>query len=201
MIAAIIPAAGSSERMGEPKALLTYRGATFLETILQACRALGLTRRIVVLGPDRDLILRNTDLSGETVVRNPDPASGPLRSVQLAIRQILDHPVEAVLVWHVDRPHVSIATAQALIDRFRDRGPGIVVPAYEGRRGHPVLFARAVFEELLAAPPAIGARPVVRADPDRVATVPVNDPAVCEDIDTPEDYATLLRQVDPRPPG
>ncbi len=133
-------------------------------------------------------------------MENADPTSGPLRSVQLALRQILDHPVEAVLVWHVDRPHVGIATAQALIDRFREGGASIVVPAYHGKRGHPVLFARAVFEELLAVPPANGARQVVRADPARVATVPVSDQAVCEDIDTPEDYAALLRQVDPRPP-
>ncbi|MDH3290300.1 MAG: nucleotidyltransferase family protein [Gemmatimonadota bacterium] len=199
MIAAIIPAAGRSQRMGEPKALLPYRGATFLETILQACRALGLNRRIVVLGRDKDQIARAMDLSGETVLLNPDPASGPLRSVQLAIRQILDHPVEAALVWHVDRPHVGIATAQAMIDRFREGGAAIVVPAYSGKRGHPVLFARAVFEELLTTPASHGARRVVRADPGRVATAPVNDRAVCEDIDTPEDYATLLRQVDPRP--
>lgn len=200
MIAAIIPAAGSSERMGEPKALLTYRGTTFLETILQACRALGLKRRIVVLGPDGDRILQGADLSGETVVYNPDPASGPLQSVQLAIRQILDHPVEAVLVWHVDRPHVGIATVQALIDRFLDGGPAIVAPVFSGKRGHPVLFGRTVFRELLSVPPANGARQVVRADAARVATVPVNDPAVCEDIDTPDDYAALLRQVDPHPP-
>jgi CTP:molybdopterin cytidylyltransferase MocA len=185
--------------MGEAKALLPYRGATFLETILQACRALGLNRRIVVLGPDTDQIAQALDLSGETVLLNPDPASGPLRSVQLAIRQILDHPVEAALVWHVDRPHVSIATAQALVDRFREGGAAIVVPAYSGKRGHPVLFARAVFGELLTTPVRKGAREVVHADPERVATVSVTDQAVCEDIDTPEDYATLLRQVDPPP--
>lgn len=199
MIAAIIPAAGSSERMGEPKALLSYRGTTFLETILQACSALSLKRRIVVLGSDADRIVQAVDLSGETVLINPDPASGPLRSVQLAIRQVLDHPVEAVLVWHVDRPHVGIATAEALIDRFREGAAGIVVPVYSGRRGHPVLFARAVFEELLTAPLSGGARQVVRADPARVATVTVSDRAVCEDIDTPDDYAALLRDVDPHP--
>lgn len=197
MIAAIIPAAGASERMGEPKALLIYRGATFLETILQACRALGLKRRIVVLGPDKDRIVQRVDLSGETVLENPDPPSGPLRSVQLAIRQILDHPVEAVLIWHVDHPHVGIATAQVLIDRFREGTAGIVVPAYAGRRGHPVLFARSTFEDLLTAPAGRGARHVVHADPTRVATVAVGDRAVCEDIDTPEDYAALLRQLDP----
>jgi CTP:molybdopterin cytidylyltransferase MocA len=185
--------------MGEPKALLSYRGTTFLETILQACSALSLKRRIVVLGSDADRIVQAIDLSGETVLSNPDPASGPLRSVQLAIRQILDHPVEAVLVWHVDRPHVGIATAEALIDRFREGAAGIVVPAYSGRRGHPVLFARTVFEELLTAPLSGGARQVVRADPTRVATVTVSDRAVCEDIDTPDDYAALLRDVDPHP--
>jgi CTP:molybdopterin cytidylyltransferase MocA len=198
MIAAIIPAGGASERMGKPKALLPYRGRTFLDTILDACRALGLQQRIDVLGYDADNILSGIDLSEATVLTNPAPESGPIGSIRVGIQAILNHPVEGALVWHVDRPHVAIATIEALLDRFRQEGEPIVVPSYQARRGHPVIFGRAVFEELLAVPDDQGARAVVRSDPSRVAVVPVDDPAVTEDIDTPEAYQELLRREDIR---
>jgi molybdenum cofactor cytidylyltransferase len=169
-----------------------------LDTILDACRALGLQQRIVVLGYDADNILSGIDLSEATVLTNPAPESGPIGSIRVGIQAILNHPVEGALVWHVDRPHVAIATIEALLDRFRQEGEPIVVPSYQARRGHPVIFGRAVFEELLAVPDDQGARAVVRSDPSRVAVVPVDDPAVTEDIDTPEAYQELLRREDIR---
>jgi molybdenum cofactor cytidylyltransferase len=198
MIAAIIPAGGASERMGSPKALLPYRGRTFLGTILDACGALGLQQRLVVLGYDADNILSGIDLSEATVLTNPAPERGPIGSIRLGIEAVFNHPVEAALVWHVDRPHVAIATVEALLDRSRQGGEPIVVPSYQARRGHPVIFGRAVFEELLSVPDDQGARAVVRSDPSRVAVVPVDDPAVTEDIDTPEAYKELLRREDIR---
>lgn len=198
MIAAIIPAGGASERMGVPKALLPYRGRTFLQTILDACSALGLRQRLVVLGYDADKILADIDLGDATVLRNPAPESGPIGSIRAGIEAVLNHPVEGVLVWHVDRAHVAIATIEALLDRFRQGGEPIVVPSHQGRRGHPVIFGQAVFADLLAVPDDQGARAVVRSDPSRVAVVPVDDPAVTEDIDTPEAYRELLRREDTR---
>jgi len=205
MIAAIILAAGASQRMGQPKALLRFRGATFLETVLDASRAAGVDRRIVVVGPDGDKVLSGIDLAGAWAVRNPDPTTGPIGSLRLALLEVLNHPVEGVVAWHVDRPHVTVATIRALVERFGQGDAVIVVPEYHGRRGHPVLFGRAVFQELLNAPVSEGARAVVRADPSRVALVQVEDPAVVEDVDTPEAYRNLLRSIDrsdasPRPP-
>ncbi|MDH3456915.1 MAG: nucleotidyltransferase family protein [Gemmatimonadota bacterium] len=196
MIAAIILAAGKSERMGTPKALLALRGSTFLEAGVVACEAAGLNRRVIVLSPDIDKLPDNIDLHGSTVVRNRQPASGPIGSIRLGIEAVVNHPVEAVLVWHVDRPHVSLTTLAAVIDRFRDGGVSIVVPEFRGQRGHPVLFGRAVFEELRQAPDDQGARSVVRADPSRVAFVAVDDPAILEDINTPEDYKALLGRIE-----
>jgi molybdenum cofactor cytidylyltransferase len=196
MLSAIILAAGASERMGYPKALLRYRGETFLETILEACRAAGLVRPMVVLGPDDRKVLAELDLGGATLVRNPDPATGPLTSLKLALATVLNHPVEAALVWHVDRPHVSVATIQALVDEFERTKAAVVLPKYRGHRGHPVLFGCTVFRELMSTPSSEGARAVVRADPSRVVAVPVADAAVIEDVDTPEAYRELLRRAD-----
>jgi molybdenum cofactor cytidylyltransferase len=84
----------------------------------------------------------------------------------------------------------------ALVDAFRRTGAPIVVPTFQGRRGHPVLFARSTFAELLDAPDDQGARAVVRKDPGRVTEVPVSDSAVLEDLNTPDDYKALLRRED-----
>ena len=180
--------------MGHPKALLTYRGEPFLASILKACYAVGLNRRVVVLGHHEDKVLSSIDLSDVTTVRSEDLTAGPIGSIRTGIRLLTNHPTDGVLVWPVDRPHVTTATVAALIDGFRSEGQPIVLPVHAGRRGHPVLFGRAVFDELLAVPPGEGARSVVRADPGRVFTVPVNDPAVLEDFNTPEEYRDLLRR-------
>ena len=195
MITAIILAAGASERMGRPKALLPFQGGTFLETTVAKSRAAGVDSCVVVLGPDAGKIIESIDLSDATVVRNDEPASGPIGSIRLAI-DALNRSVDAVLVWHVDRAHVAVATLAKLLDRFMEGGAAVVLPVHAGRRGHPVIFGREVFDELREAPDAEGARAVVRADPSRVALVPVEDRAVLEDIDTPEAYADLLRRID-----
>jgi len=193
VIAAIILAAGASRRMGAPKAELEYRGRTFLQAVLEASAAAGLSPRCAVLRQQHRIPLSDNALRGVIVVRNPDPSSGPIDSAMLGIKAVLNHPVDAVLIWHVDRPNVRVATIQALADRFRDGRPSIVVPACEGRRGHPIVLGREVFPEVLVNPEG-GLRAVVRSDPVRVVTVEVDDPAVLEDIDTPEDYERLLRR-------
>lgn len=196
MIAAIILAAGASERMGYPKALLPYRGRSFLEGILEACYAAGVEQRVVVLGHFADKILESIDLSGVTVTRSGDLEAGPIGSVWAGLSALASLPLDAVLVWPVDRPHIAVATVTALVDAFRAGHQPIVVPICGGQRGHPVLFGRRVFAELLGAPRVEGARAVVHKDPARVIEVPVDDPAVLEDFNTPEDYKRLLRKED-----
>lgn len=196
MIAAIILAAGASERMGYPKALLPYRGHPFLTGILEACQAAGVEPSVVVLGYYEDKIRDAIDLSACIVAINTELDAGPIGSIRAGIRSLAGKPVDAVVVWPVDRPHVAVATVSALVDAFRGSHPAIAVPTHEGRRGHPVLFGRTVFEELLAAPADEGARAVVHKEPRRVLEVPVDDAAVLEDFNTPEDYKGLLRKED-----
>ncbi len=196
MFAAIILAAGASERMGYPKALLPYRGEAFLAGILRVCFAAGIERRVVVVGYYADKIMKEIDLSDVTVTENTELDAGPIGSIRAGLRVLEGQPVDAALVWPVDRPHVAVATVAALLDGFRASHRPIVVPLFGGRRGHPVLFGRSVFRELLEAPDAQGARAVVRRDPSRVQAVPVDDPAVLEDFNTPEDYKKLLRRED-----
>lgn len=194
MISAIILSAGASRRMGLPKALLDLGGVTFLGRILEAAVAAGLKPRVVVLGYDADKILESVDLSDAVVVSSESLEAGPIGSIRAGIRTLLNHPVEAALIWHVDQPHVEVETVLALLDAFRAGRGRIVVPTYGGTRGHPVLFGRGLFDELLDAADAEGARAVVRRDPGRVAHVEVDDPAVLADINDPDQYRDLIRR-------
>lgn len=199
MIAALVLAAGESRRMGFPKALLRYRDQTFLESILAATAAAGLEPSVVVLGPDAPKILASVRLGPIVEARNERPETGQIGSIKQGISAIVNRPVEAVVVWPVDQPQVSVRTVELLVEEYRNRGPAVVVPTHKGRRGHPVLFSRAVFEDLLNAPMDVGARAVVRAQEHegRLREVPVADSAILEDIDTPEAYEDLLRRSVP----
>jgi molybdenum cofactor cytidylyltransferase len=119
--------------------------------------------------------------------------AGPIESVRASIRAIREKPAQGLLVWPVDFPHVKVETVAALIDIFEVKNkPAIVVPEFGGFGGHPVIFGRAVFDELLEAPDSGGARTVVRKDPSRVERVRVDDPAVVDCVNTPESYKDLL---------
>lgn len=194
MIAATILAAGESSRMGSPKALLQYRGRTFLETILRILQTLGL-HSYVAVSRNTHIMLENHDLSGVTIVTNRELAAGPIGSIRASIRAIEGRSYDGLLVWPVDLPHVSEDTIRAMIDRFQHEQDTthIVVPSFQSKRGHPVIFGNGLFEELLQVPDSIGARAVVRSDPGRVVQVPVADPAIVDQINTPEEYRALLR--------
>lgn len=179
MIGAIVLAAGASSRMGRPKATLPAGGgASFLEAILATLGAAGADASIAVVAPGFEPPC--------PFVTNPDPSRGMLSSVQCGLRA-LPPGLDAVLVWPVDHPLVEVTTVAAMIAAFRAGGHSVVVPAFRGLRGHPVLFASAVLPELDAADPAQGARAVVHAHADRLELA-VDDPGVVGDIDTPEDY-------------
>ncbi len=195
MIAATILAAGTSARMGFPKALLDFRGKTFLQSILDATEALGV-QRYVVVGPEADKILPKHDLRDVTVLRNADMEAGPIGSIRASVRAAVRHPVDAIVVWPVDLPHVQVETVSKLIDRFRAGQAGIVVPVHGKRRGHPAIFGRTVFQELLSELADEGANAVVRVDPLRVAEVLVDDPAILDSLNTPDAYQDLLRRKD-----
>jgi molybdenum cofactor cytidylyltransferase len=182
--------------MGQPKALLELRGQTFLEAILETATSAGLDPRVVVLGAHAVNILSCIDLCGVTTVLNEEMDAGPIGSIRAGIRALFNQQVEAAVVWHVDRPCVAAGTVEALVRAYREGTTAqIVLPEFEGRRGHPVLFGHKVFDELLHAPPEGGARTVVRADPHRVAAIPTADPWVLHDINTPESYRRLIKRL------
>ena len=172
--------------MGKPKALLRFRGRTFLENILDAISRSSIQNTIIVIGHHRDDITARLNLPN--LVFNPNYEQGMVTSFQTGIRALPPDSAGAVL-FLVDHPVVEAATIEALVSSFAPNR--IVVPVFDGRRGHPVLFAAEVLQEILALPPSQGANIVVRRVPGRIVEVAVDSPGILIDVDTPEEFEKL----------
>jgi molybdenum cofactor cytidylyltransferase len=194
MISAIVLAAGKSERMGRPKALLPLRGKTFLENILAAISSSPVEETCVVVGHHRDEIERHV-VPPARIIFNPDYEQGMITSLQAGISS-LPSRTSGALLFLVDHPLVDSETIALLVRKVgADR---IVLPTFEGRRGHPVLFGSAILQEILGLSASQGANIVVHKDPDRIVEVSVNSPGILVDVDTPEDFLKLQSEYEPR---
>jgi CTP:molybdopterin cytidylyltransferase MocA len=198
MLAGVVLAAGQSSRMGSPKALLKIGPDYFLDRIIRSLRAVADGHTIVTIARNGLKNLADIDLSDCVLLTNTGSAAeGQIGSIRTAIRWLVNRPVEMAMIWPVDHPGVLETTARSLVSAsLRSRFP-IVVPLCRGRRGHPAVFSRAVFGELLSADADGGAQVVVRRDEARVLQLEVGDPGVLDDVDTPDDYARLRARSAP----
>ena len=191
MTSGIILAAGLSTRMGRAKALLTHvpSGRTFVSRLIQVSRDAGIADVLVVGRPDDEVLLAAVEHEGARFVVNHRADDGQLSSLLAGLDAADRAGVDAVMVMPVDVPLVTPRVIAALVAAAGRSAAAIVRATHAGRHGHPVIFTRAVFEELRRADPALGARAVVRADPGRVLDVDTGEPGVSSDLDTPDDYA------------
>lgn len=196
MISGLILAAGRSSRMGKSKALLSIapRGASFVRQIATVLLAGGVADVLVVGRPDDSALREEVDQIGVGVryVVNEDSERGQLSSLLVGLN-VADRPgIDALLVTPVDAPLIQASTVATLIGALHSSNAAIVRAAYHGRHGHPVIFGRAVFNDLRHADPSVGAKAVLRTRQADVLDVEVDDPAVLHDIDRAEDYQRLI---------
>lgn len=190
-IAALVLAAGAGARMGRPKALIAWRGRSFVRHAVALAEAAGCDPIAAVEGAAP---LPPDELGPAFVVRNETWLKGQTDSLRRGLALLSARaPDRAVLVLSVDRPHVRPDTARALADAARADPDAIWQPLHAGRRGHPILYPAAVIPLLLALPEGatprdLLARPAVAA---RRRVLPVDDPAVLDNIDHPADLARL----------
>jgi molybdenum cofactor cytidylyltransferase len=172
--------------MGRPKALLPFREGTFLEHLIQVTRhpKIGVTR--VVLGAGAEVIRDVGKLDPSIVVLNPQWEQGQLSSICAGLRSLEGMDVEGMILCPVDHPLVSAVLVSELVERFYDEKKAIVLPTFKGRRGHPVIFSKELFGELLAAPADMGARAVVWAHAADVLEVPSDEEGVVLNLNDPD---------------
>lgn len=201
-IAAVVPAAGMSRRMGRLKPLLPFGDKPMLARVSENLAAAGAAPVIVVTGhaaPDIVAALRasgSRDANGGDLLcaHNADyAAGGMLSSVQTGVRA-LPEDAEAFLLALGDQPMVRPATLRALLRARRETGAPIVRPVHGGRRGHPVLFDARCAPDILALPAGATLKTYVTQRRAEAVEVAVDDAAVLADVDTPEDYQRALRE-------
>lgn len=179
--------------MGSDKALLAYEGRTFLAgaiRLLQSCCDFAL----VVAGSNLELLKPVVYENSAYILENPHPERGQFSSLQLGLQAVLDRGRDAACVTLVDRPPANVSTLRKLMRAFMETVPEkiwAVVPEFEGKHGHPVLFAREVLEVFLRAAPSSNAREIEHQFQNRILYVSVDDPRATMNINTPDDYSAL----------
>jgi CTP:molybdopterin cytidylyltransferase MocA len=192
-VAAIVLAAGRSERMmGRLKQLLPWAGTTLLGEVVHRLRATSVFDIVVVTGAEREAVeaslaeVRRADARVRCAF-NPDFAAGEMaRSLQVGLRALPANR-QAALVALADQPRIEPGVVEAVLQRWRETQAPVVAPVHAGRRGHPLLFDRALWPALLALPLRANPRDVV--EQAVIEKVEVDTESIFFDVDTPEDYA------------
>jgi molybdenum cofactor cytidylyltransferase len=196
--------------MGADKALLPWppvapgsaaTGQTFLSAAIEALSSFN-DMVIVVAGKNEANLSPVVYANGGFIVQNPAPERGQFSSLQVGLQEVLNRGRDAATVTLVDRPPVATATLAQLHAAFEmalARGQWAVVPEYGGKHGHPILVSREMIEEFLKAPPAATAREIEHRNQVHIEYVPVTDPFVAMNVDTPQDYVALSTLASAQP--
>lgn len=195
MIWAVVLAAGESRRMGTQKLLLPFGDTTIVGAVVRTAAASRVDRTMVVLGADREAVRKELSPSGKVpgdlaFAVNEDYRLGMLTSVQAGLRA-LPAAARAAVIMLGDQPFLPSGVVDAVVAAYQAAGRGLVIPTFQGRRGHPVLIDLEYRDEVLGLDPSAGLRALMRTHAGDILEVDVADPNILRDLDTPEDYAGL----------
>ena len=197
IVRGVILAAGLGRRMGAVKQLLPLHGRPLLQHVIDAARSSILEHVTLVLGNAHAEILPRIDARGLDVVLNPDFASGQSTSVRAGLAHGPD--ADGVMFLLGDQPLVDAPLIDLLVTRFLAALPPALVPVHEGRPGNPAIIGREMMRDAQRLTGDVGARHLLRDNARHVRQIEIGDPAVFRDVDTMDDYLTLLamrRQAD-----
>lgn len=194
-VAGVILAAGCGRRMGDrnglPKQLLPFKGLPLLSHVIHHAQASRLAPICLVLGHRAAEVRAQVELCGVEVVVNAHHEGGQAGSLIAGLKRVASR-CTAVMFLLGDQPLISAALIDRLIEAYGQKAAAITLPTFEGRRGNPVIVAASLFPELRQLSGDTGARVLFEAHAAEIQPVPVEDPAILLDVDTPGDYEGLL---------
>lgn len=186
-VSAILLAAGFSSRMGELKALLPWKGKTLIEYQIEQLLEVGLAEIIVVLGYRAEELQKRISAYDVITVLNEKYPNGKSTSIQKGVSCVADD-IDGILVSAVDQP-VSSETLRILIRAFHQTKRKVLIPVYQEKRGHPVLFSVSVKRDLMKVnEESKGLRNVIQKYHDAIEHIPVNEPHVLLNLNNLDDY-------------
>ncbi|HEY7308701.1 MAG TPA: nucleotidyltransferase family protein [Gemmataceae bacterium] len=196
---AVLPAAGKSVRMGRPKLALPLGERTILEQVIAVLHQAQIEHVLVVVGPHVPELVGLAVGAGANVCRLAEQTADMRATVEHGLNwleeQFRPHPHDAWLLVPADHPTLVPSTIQELERvRLAESGRSIFVPTWEGRRGHPIVLAWKHVEGIRRHPPGEGLNGYVRRHAAETIKVPVADPDILCDLDTPEEYERLRRR-------
>ncbi len=194
-VAAIILAAGMSQRMGVPKMTLPWRRSTVLGAVVTIIHDAGVMHIRVVTGGSRKLVEHILDEMPYAVERdfNPAYANGEmLDSIKIGLSN-LGARVSAALLALGDQPQIEVKVVSTIIGRYFDTGNQVIVPSYQMRRGHPWLIGRSLWREILGMTYGQSMRDFFARHAAEIDYLNVDTPSVLQDLDTPEDYQKAVK--------
>lgn len=178
--------------MGHDKALLPWRGGTFLSNAIEALQPF--TELVIVVAGDNEANLAPIVYARAAyLLRNPHPENGQFSSLQVGLEAVLNRGRDAAIVTLVDRPAPSLETVEQLKNEFLNCNEQVwaVIPEHGGKHGHPIVIGREMIEQFLRAPAGSTARDVEHANQAHIRYVPVDDPMVAANVNTPADFEQL----------
>ena len=196
-VTGLVLAAGGSSRLGAPKQLLPYRGSTLLGHVLDTARACPFDQLVCVIGGSATEIRQRVDLSDAEIVENPQFGEGCSSSIAAAL-QTVDARADVLVLMLADQPGVTADTVAALI-KGRGASP-LAACAYDDGRGHPLAFDRSTFADLNRLHGDKGVWKLLDRRAGEVVDVPIPGPTP-RDVDTDEDYRTLLAEPTQQAPS
>lgn len=195
---AVVPAAGLSRRMGRPKLLLELAGRTVMARLVDALRTGGCDDIwVLARGDDAELLAVLATLPVHCVIVEA-PTADMRASVVLLLDAITDceqpQSDDGWLLCPADHPVLSVTVVAAVLAAREQSPSAVIVPSHHSRRGHPTLFPWRLAERIHDIPPNQGLNWLLRQPDVVVCEVPVDDPSILTDLDTPEDYERAARQ-------
>lgn len=182
--------AGESKRMGSPKMLLDFSGKSMIERVIDNVLCPEIEKVIVVLGAYRDEIKEKLENKSVLFCNNDNYKMGMLSSVQCGIRSLPGY-TEAVLVFQGDQPFINSIVINELIKAYTVSGKGLIIPVFDGKRGHPLLIDKRYFGAIETLSRDDGLRSLSVLYKDDVFIVETDEPGILRDFDTIEDYNKL----------
>jgi molybdenum cofactor cytidylyltransferase len=193
-IGAVVLAAGESKRMGFPKMLLPFRGKPILSVVLRTIIDSGIDYIIVVLGHRHEMLIPIIEPTIADYCINHHYHQGMLSSVLCGIKR-LRQQTDAIMIFPGDQPLISVESVKLLTDNYNKTDKEIIIPVYQGRRGHPVLIGHSLVGEIEKLDPETGLRGLSLEYPYAVLEVETNDPGIVKDFDTYEEYIHEINQM------
>jgi len=199
--AALLLSGGESSRFGGiPKALMPVGGTPAVRRIAEVCRSRDLDPVVVVVGPHRGPVAHELRETRVELVDSEQWYEGRTASIHAGLEAI---PTDRdVLFWPVDHPFVLESTADTLLAAPATDALAVwFIPTFEGHGGHPVLWRSNVRADILDLRSDAPLRSLLPEFGVQVRRIPVNDPGVVTNVDTPEEYRAAHEEWEARTRG